>query len=159
MIKRVNILLVLVLLSSCKKVTIDESNYTVIGEKMDAKNIVEAEKVTTQFASLNIGDTINSKIKATIKEVCPVKGCWMTLDIGNDEEMMVRFKDYGFFMPLNAEGDVVINGKMFVEEMSVEDQKHYAEDAGKTEEEILAINQPKKVYAFEANGVLLNKDY
>jgi len=40
---------------------------------------------------------------------------------------MVRFKDYGFFMPLDASGkEVIVAGKAFVTEVSVADLKHYS---------------------------------
>ena len=71
---------------------------------------------------------------------------------------MVRFKDYGFFMPLDAAGkEVIVAGKAFVKEVSVADLKHYAEDAGKSSEEIATITEPAMEFAFEANGVLLKK--
>ena len=60
-------------------------------------------------------------------------------------------------MPLNAEGEVIINGKAFVTETSVEELRHYAEDAGKSAEDIAAITEAEKTFAFEANGVLLKQ--
>ena len=81
----------------------------------------------------------------------------MTIDINGKDQIMVKFKDYGFFMPLNAEGEVVMNGKAYVSETSVEELRHYAEDAGKSEEEIAAITDPKFEYGFEADGVLLKQ--
>ena len=81
----------------------------------------------------------------------------MTLDAGGDKTVMVKFKDYGFFMPLNAEGDVIINGKAYVAETSVDELRHYAEDAGKSKEKIEAITEPKLEYHFEADGVLLQQ--
>ena len=41
--------------------------------------------------------------------------------------------------------------------VSVADLKHYAEDAGKSEDEIAKITEPKIEYAFEANGVLIKR--
>ena len=59
-------------------------------------------------------------------------------------------------MPKNiADKDVIVNGKAYVTEVSVDEQRHYAEDAGKTEEEIAAITEPKRTLSFEADGVLL----
>jgi len=70
----------------------------------------------------------------------------------------VKFKDYGFFVPKDIDGEeVIINGKAFVNEVSVEEQRHYAKDAGQSEEEIAAITKPKKTYSFEADGVLLKQ--
>ena len=54
--------------------------------------------------------------------------------------------------------DVYINKtKAFVKETSVKELQHYAEDAGKTKEEIAKIIAPKKEFAFEAKGVLMKK--
>ena len=105
---------------------------------------------------MKIGDTINAKMTGKINEVCSTKGCWMRLDL-EGEEVMVRFKDYGFFMPLNATGEVVINGKAFIDEISVNDLRHFAEDAGKSKEEIEAITKPETTYSFLADGVLLKE--
>jgi hypothetical protein len=41
--------------------------------------------------------------------------------------------------------------------MSVKDQKHYAEDGGKSKEEIAKITTTKKTLGFEADGVLLKE--
>ena len=76
---------------------------------------------------------------------------------GNDSEMMVRFKDYGFFVPLDASGEVLIHGKAFISETSVDDLRHYAEDAGASDDEIAAITTPKTSYNFEADGVLISQ--
>ena len=81
----------------------------------------------------------------------------MKLDMGDGKVVRVTFKDYGFFMPLDATGEVVVNGKAYVAETSVDDLKHYAEDAGKTVEEIAEITSPERTFSFEADGVLLVK--
>ena len=131
--------------------------YASFGDNIEAEGAISASEMIERFNTLTIGDTITAKVSAKINEVCQMKGCWMKLDLGNDQDVMVTFKDYGFFMPLNAEGEVIINGKAFLKETSVDDLRHYAEDAGKTEEEIAAITQPEKTFAFEADGVLLKQ--
>ncbi|MCB0445596.1 MAG: DUF4920 domain-containing protein, partial [Gelidibacter sp.] len=61
-----------------------------------------------------------------------------------------------FFMPKDIAGkEVVVNGLAFVNEVPVDEQRHYAEDGGATAEEIAAITAPKKTFSFEADGVLL----
>ena len=71
---------------------------------------------------------------------------------------MVKFKDYGFFVPKDIEEkEVVIHGKAFVAEVSVEEQRHYAEDNGKSEAEIAEITLPKRTLSFLADGVLIKK--
>ncbi|MFZ9719362.1 MAG: DUF4920 domain-containing protein, partial [Chitinophagaceae bacterium] len=74
----------------------------------------------------------------------------------NGETMLVRFKDYGFFMPKDLVGhNVLMDGEAKIKELSVAQQKHYAEDGGKSKEEIEKITQPKKDVQFLAKGVLV----
>ena len=96
------------------------------------------------------------KITGKVTEVCQEKGCWMKLERANGEKVMVKFKDYGFFMPKDIVGkEVVLDGEAVVKEVSVKQQQHYAKDAGKSEEEIKKITQPKKELQFIAKGVLV----
>lgn len=82
----------------------------------------------------------------------------MKLDLKEGREVMVRFKDYGFFVPEDIIGkEVILQGNAFVDQISVEDQQHFAMDAGKNEIEIAAITQPKNTYTFLASGVLTKK--
>ena len=138
--------------------TKDVENYASFGEKISQENALSAADMMTQYKGLKVGDSISVKFASNINDVCTKKGCWMKLELGNESETMVRFKDYGFFVPLDSKGkEVVVEGKAFVKEVSVADLKHYAEDAGKSKEEIDAITQPKMEFAFEATGVLLKK--
>ncbi|MBJ2173402.1 DUF4920 domain-containing protein [Aureibaculum sp. A20] len=130
--------------------------YASFGEKITDENVISKEEMATKFENLKAGDTVAVKFASNINEVCKAKGCWMKLDLGDAKESMVRFKDYGFFVPLDADKkDVIVNGRAYVTETSVEELQHFAKDAGKTEEEIAKITEPKFTYAFEADGVLL----
>lgn len=96
------------------------------------------------------------KIRGKVSEVCQEKGCWMKLENAGGEKLMVKFKDYGFFMPKNIVGkEVVLDGEASVNEVSVKQQKHYAEDAGKSKEDIAKIRQSRKEMQFVAKGVLV----
>ncbi len=134
-----------------------EIAYASFGKEINDKDALYPKGMIEHYKELKAGDTINTKMRGKIKEVCSKKGCWMTIDIDGKDQIMVKFKDYGFFMPLNAEGEVIMNGKAYVSETSVEELRHYAEDAGKSEEEIAAITDPKFEYGFEADGVLLKQ--
>lgn len=130
-------------------------NYHTFGDQISDEAVLTEEEMALKFKSLKPGDTINAKFTSEVKEVCQKKGCWMKIDMG-DQEAMVRFKDYAFFMPKDIAGrEVIVSGRAYIEEMSVENQQHYAEDAGKTPEEIAEITEPKRTLAFEANGVLI----
>ena len=138
---------------------VENTTFSSFGDTISSLDYLSSNDAISNYNALKLGDTINLKFNANIKEVCSKKGCWMTLPAGNnDETIMVRFKDYGFFMPLDAAGkDVIVAGKAFVNDVSVADLKHYAEDAGKSSEEIANITEPAMEFAFEANGVLLKK--
>ncbi len=132
-------------------------NYDSFGDKITDDKAMTADEMMAKFETMSVGDTIAVKFASKINEVCSKKGCWMKLPVGK-EETMVRFKDYGFFMPLDSKDrEVIVEGKAFVQETSVEELQHYAEDAGKSAEEIAKITEPKKEFAFEAHGVLMKK--
>lgn len=104
-------------------------------------------------------DSINVKLAANITDVCQKKGCWMTLDLGDDKDMRVRFKDYEFFVPKDASGKTaIIQGVAKIDTTSIEELKHYLEDANAPQEEIDAVVEPEINYAFEATGVIIKEE-
>ncbi|MFN2429174.1 MAG: DUF4920 domain-containing protein [Cryomorphaceae bacterium] len=109
------------------------------------------------LAQLEGKDTLKTKLEATINQTCKMKGCWMTLDMENGEQMRVSFKDYGFFVPKEGvEGKkAIVEGFAFTDTISVDHLKHLAEDEGKSPEEIAAINEPEIGVNFEAHGVII----
>lgn len=134
-------------------------SYSSFGKEINAADALSAKRMATHFESMAVGDSIDTKMTAKVDEVCQAKGCWMKLDLENGEQVMVKFKDYGFFMPKDIAGrEVVLNGKAFVNEVPVEEQRHYAEDAGQSAEEIAKITEPKKTFSFVADGVLLKEE-
>jgi Domain of unknown function (DUF4920) len=133
-------------------------DYTSIGQKISENEVMTKEELLSKYATLKPGDTLNVKFKSTINDVCQNKGCWMKLDLSGSKETFVKFKDYGFFMPLDSKNsEVIVNGKAFVSMESVADQQHYAEDAGKSKAEIAKITTPKSIFSFLSDGVLLKK--
>jgi hypothetical protein len=71
---------------------------------------------------------------------------------------MVRFKDH-FTIPIDTKvgTEAYFHGVAYWDEVSVEMLQHFAEDAGKTPEEIAKITQPEYVMSFEADGIVLVK--
>ncbi len=164
--KPITLLIICVLLlNSCKNKTqetdkmtekVEQIAYASFGNEIIADDAIASSSMAEHYKSMQVGDSINSKMIAKVNNVCQAKGCWMKLDLEDGNEVMVKFKDYGFFVPKDIAGkQVIVNGKAFVNEVSVDEQRHYAEDAGKTKEEIAKIKAPKKTYSFEADGVLL----
>ncbi|NER15450.1 DUF4920 domain-containing protein [Leptobacterium flavescens] len=137
---------------------VKQDNYLSFGEVIDAENSLNSLSATETYEAMALNDTTDLKFTAKVNAVCKAKGCWMRLKLDNGEEVMVKFKDYGFFVPKDIENkEVVVNGKAFVNEVPIDEQQHYAKDAGKTEEEVAAITEPKKTYSFIADGVLIRK--
>ena len=133
-------------------------DYAVFGDSISSDGALTSSEMMEKFKSMKEGDTLEVKFKSGINEVCQKKGCWMTLDLADDKEAFVKFKDYGFFVPKNAQDkEVIVNGKAFVSVESVDVLKHYAKDAGKSQAAIDSITEPKVTYSFMADGVLIAK--
>ena len=123
------------------------------GEPIDKKGAVSAKKLAQK---MDKAESLDIKVKGTITEVCQAKGCWMTIDLGDDELMRVKFKDYGFFVPKDAAGKTAIfQGVAKNEIIGVDELRHLAKDAGKSEKEIIAIDKPKEELTFVAEGVII----
>jgi hypothetical protein len=126
---------------------------TIYGSKVDAANAAEPATLMKVFST---PDTIAFKVKAKVGEVCSKKGCWMTFRINDTTEAFVKMKDYGFFVPVDLSGkNVVIQGKSFLKVTTVEELKHYAEDAKKPQSEVDEIVAPKKEVRIIADGILV----
>jgi len=135
-----------------------EMAYQSYGDEISFEKSLTSSEMEVRYQALKIGDTVEVNFKSEVNEVCKEKGCWMKLDLPGEEDVMVKFKDYGFFVPKDIDRKgVVVHGKAYVTEVSVEQQQHYAKDSGKTEEEIAAIDRPKRTLSFEANGVLIKE--
>lgn len=129
-------------------------SYNMYGAEIDDTDAIPVAELLTQME----GQTeIQAKVKGTVLGSCIKKGCWMTMDLENGEDMMVRMKDYGFFVPTEGlEGlECIVEGKAFMDTVTVEMLQHYAEDAGKSAEEIAAITEPEFALAFLADGILI----
>lgn len=132
--------------------------YATFGKKIAAEQALTAEQMLKKYKTLKKGDTISVKFKSRVADVCKKKGCWMSLDLAKGQTAFVRFKDYGFFVPLNAtNSEAIVSGRAFVDVVSVDELKHYAKDGGKSQAEIDKITEPEVTYAFTADGVLLSE--
>jgi len=105
-------------------------------------------------AELEKKGTVTTKMRAKVLDVCPQKGCWLSLAINDSTEAFVKMKDYAFFAPLAIKGKtIVLDAKASYKTISVEELKHYAEDANKPQSEIDAIKTPKKEVRLLASGI------
>ena len=83
----------------------------------------------------------------------------MSVQMPDGEDMTMTFKDYGFFVPTTgAQGrNFIAEGVCYFDTLSVDWLRHLADDAGKSEEEQMAITEPRFALAFEAIGVMIQE--
>ncbi len=144
--------------SQSKNKGINVNDYASFGAKFQPKKVLSEKQMLKKYKSLKKGDTIVVQFQSNIKEVCKKKGCWMQMDLSEGQKSFVKFKDYGFFVPLNADNSfAILNGKAFVNVVSVDELRHYAKDGGKSQAEINKITKPEVTYSFMADGVLIKK--
>lgn len=128
----------------------------VAGDSIRSGQILTTAELAALTAEMEPDAKLSAKVKGKVVGVCTKKGCWMTLQLPGNETMHVNFKDYAFFVPTDIQGrEVIIEGTVIHDVTSVERLQHYAEDAGKSKEEIAAITEPKKELKFTATGVVM----
>lgn len=136
-----------------------EAEATVQTENTYGTEFAEENIISTAQLQESLGDqdSIQATVTAEIVESCQSKGCWMDVKLQDGSTMKVTFRDYAFFVPVEdlSGRQVVMTGTARHEVISVDDQRHYAEDAGKSAEEIAAITQPREELRFVADGVKL----
>jgi hypothetical protein len=121
--------------------------------------LVNVEKVDNFLTSMEGIDEMDGVVTGKVESVCKKKGCWMNVSSEDGtKSMFVKFVDYGFFMPLDLAGKTVtMRGTATKETTPVDELRHYAEDEGKSKEEIEAITEPKDQIQFMAYGVVIGE--
>lgn len=124
-------------------------------KKVDVSKAISTEELLSNFE----GKTkMEATFKAEINEVCSKMGCWINIDKGDGETFMVRFKDH-FTIPTETKvGSVAyLTGTAIQDTISVDEQRHYLEDANASQEEIDAITEDKFEMTFIAEGIKLEE--
>lgn len=136
---------------------VEQVNFKSFGDSISNEGVLTNQEMLAKYQTMKPTDTLNVKFGADIISTCAKKGCWMTLNLPEGQESFVKFKDYAFFVPKEGAEDhyAVVEGKAFIEEISVDELKHYAKDAGKSQQAIDSIVEPKRTLRFMANGVLI----
>jgi len=122
------------------------------GDSFDISLSIPASAMAAQLEGK---DTLFTIIDGVIDQTCPAAGCWLNMRLDSGVQKITT--DHIFFVPLEGcEGlNAKAKGKAFYDEISVEMLKHYAQEEGKSEAEIAAITEPKKVLNFVATGVMI----
>ncbi|MEZ5989393.1 MAG: DUF4920 domain-containing protein [Planctomycetota bacterium] len=131
-----------------------EGRYESFGAPLaaEAPTTVDAR---TLLATLDGFEGKTVRVEGYVTSTCPKKGCWMNVHGADGKgRIFVRFLDYAFFVPkTGAEGRrVVFEGEVSKREMSVDEARHYLEDAG-DHDGASKITKPVEVPFVMATGV------
>jgi hypothetical protein len=161
LMKNISLLFIVLILFSCnssKEDPILSSKNEPLSSQFYGKLISQdsIKNLTLEKQSLMNTGIKSSKISGKIIETCSKKGCWMTLDTGEDT-LFIKFRDYAFFVPTDSvEGKkAIVQGDLFLDTVTVAMLKHYAEDAGKSKIEIAQITEPSYDLGFTADGIII----
>lgn len=147
--------LIIGLILSASFGAVAQSGVSYHGKKISEQGAIPATQLVTKMGTK---DKMPTKVEGTVEDVCKMKGCWMKVKTGDGQVMRVSFKDYGFFVPKDIVGKtVVLEGTAETTTTPVSELRHYAEDAGKSKEEIEKITEPEKALTFVADGVIVKK--
>ncbi|MBK8270554.1 MAG: DUF4920 domain-containing protein [Planctomycetes bacterium] len=132
--------------------------FKVYGGKAEPKQVLTLSDVVARADALKEQRIC---VKGDISEVCKNRGCWMTVTDGK-HTARVRFTksdacSEGFYVPRNAAGHkALMNGIVEVMTLSQAEARHYAEDNGKSVEEIEKIQGPQTEITFFADAVMIS---
>jgi hypothetical protein len=130
------------------------------GKKFDASKATDVPGFVTAMQGKDKID--NVVVRGTITEVCQVAGCWVKLKNNLGDDLFVKFREvdgnHELVLPKDYAGKtVVVYGKGSMKTISVEQRRHYAEDAGATEAEAAKITEPTQQLRIDATGVIVEK--
>ena len=124
--------------------------------KVDVKKAISVSEMLADFEGKS--GKVEYTFEGELVEVCSKAGCWVNIDKGNGDLFMVRFKDHFTIPPSTELGTgAYLHGVAFMDIIPVEHLQHFAEDAGKSPEEIAKITEPEYELSFVADGIVLKK--
>ena len=135
-------------------IVVKSSKFDYYGERLSPQTVLYYRDLIDKSSEFQ-NKTI--KVIGDIKSTCAKKGCWVRVLLSDTIELFVKFKDYSFFVPKSGvEGKkIVVEGVFNIDTTSVQELRHYAEDAGESYEDIQSIVNPKIEYTMIANGVMI----
>ncbi len=119
------------------------------GEALTLNQPVTVDEALAQFKTEKAKTLL---LEAKVDKVCQTKGCWMTLK-STTSDVRVKFKDYGFFVPISLVGKTVwVQGQMTERKLSLAQTQHYVQDEGGDPSK---VTEARTDYQFVASGVLV----
>ena len=107
--------------------------YQVYGESLTPAGALSVESVAAA-PSTYVGEVV--KVEGTVRQVCQMKGCWLTLEAEAGPDVRIRVPktgtgEYLYTVPTDLSGRrVVVEGKLEESTLSEAERRHYAEESG-----------------------------
>jgi hypothetical protein len=121
------------------------------GEDIDAA--IPVLKIADIYASLDLYQNKMVVVEGYVTEVCQSMGCWTMISDGTNEIRAMTL--HKFFLPKDMKNvKAVVQGEFEVKEITEEQAKHFAEESGKTSDN---IKGPQKLYRVKAAGIKILK--
>lgn len=144
--------LLIIFFSSCDNNSKVYKNYGF--SEVDSLNAIDLNDMLQQLEQNP--EQVKFTFMAPIEEVCQTAGCWATVKKENGELLRVRFKNHFLIPKKTRVGSIAyFTGEAYWDTISVELQRHFAEDSKMNESQINKITEPKFELSFEAEGVLI----
>src|SRR5688500_3395498 len=104
------------------------STSSTYGEAFDPAGAIPVAALTDLMKE---NDSLSVKLTGKIVQTCTKAGCWMDVETVPGETMTVFMLDHNFGVPLEGCNGLTttVNGYAYYDTLSVEFQKHLAEDA------------------------------
>lgn len=147
--KEVGVVFLLAVLIGCASL---KQEYGMV--KVDETSAISVAELVARMDKSMDPQTVT--IKAPLSAVCQNAGCWVQVPKPDGKPLMVRFKNHFTIPPATPTGtESFIHGVAYWDTVSVKALRHFAEDAGKSLEEISKITQPEFKLNFEGDGIKL----
>ncbi len=137
----------------------DTSKWTAFGQKMKLTSgqpvcMSEVLADKAKFAGKFM------RVCGKVDSVCAKRGCWIRLTGPSaSETLFVKFTCPidGHLVPMEAKGRrAIVEGTLELKEISQDEARHYAEDAGKSKEDIAKIVGPQKIIKLNAPAAIID---
>ena len=139
-----------------------DSEYEFYGDRLDTDETIVA--LTPAALTGDVGaynDTV-VRVEGTVAQVCKMAGCWLTMENPTGQPIRVQVprdsSGYVFTFPTDLGiAEVIVEGTVRADTTSVETLRHFAEDEGRSQEEIDAITAPQPTVVLTARGALVKR--
>ncbi len=138
-----------------------EEKYEVKGKQL-ADGMLYGEDIDATVTVLKISDIYENLdsyqnklvvVEGNVTEVCQNMGCWTMISDGTNEIRAMTL--HKFFLPKDMKNvKAVVQGEFEVKEITEEQAKHFAEESGKSSDN---IKGPQKLYRIKAAGIKILK--